>query len=196
LTAGNATDGWRRAGLEGVWRRSLTFHPDDRGSFAEIWRGTWGEDVPDLRGGAPVRQANLSRSAARVLRGLHVHRRQADVWVVLEGRALIGLVDIRPALTGDGAVLTETVDATAGDMLYLPEGVAHGFYARDPITLLYFVTNEYDGSDELGFAWDDPVAAVPWPDRTPILSPRDSTAPPLADLLAHLRGDDQQSVSR
>ena len=29
--------------------------------------------------------------------------------------------------------------------------------------LLYLVTNEYDGSDELGFAWDDPAAGVPWP---------------------------------
>ena len=31
------------------------------------------------------------------------------------------------------------------------------------------MTNEYDGSDELGFAWDDPAVAVPWPalDGTP-----------------------------
>ena len=25
------------------------------------------------------------------------------------------------------------------------------------------MTNEYDGSDELGFAWDDPAVAVDWP---------------------------------
>jgi dTDP-4-dehydrorhamnose 3,5-epimerase len=181
------TDGWRRGGLDGVWRRSLTFHGDERGSLAEIWRGSWGQGLPDLHGGVQVRQANLSRSAARVLRGLHVHRRQADVWVVLEGHALIGLVDVRPALAGDGEVRTETIDATAGDLLYLPDGVAHGFYARTPITLLYLVTNEYDGTDELGFAWDDPLAAVPWPDRMPILSPRDAAAPPLADLLSRLR---------
>ena len=29
--------------------------------------------------------------------------------------------------------------------------------------LIYLVTNEYDGSDELGFAWDDPAVGVPWP---------------------------------
>ena len=194
--SGDVTDGWRRAGLEGVWRRSLAFHPDDRGSFAEIWRSDEMRGLPGLPGGVAIRQANLSRSRAGVLRGLHVHRRQADLWIVLEGHPFIGLVDTRPAVQGTGDVRVETIDAVAGDALYLPEGVAHGFYARDPITLLYFVTNEYDGTDELGFAWDDPVAAVPWPDRTPILSPRDSAAPPLADLLAHLRGDDQQSVSR
>ena len=45
----------------------------------------------------------------------------------------------------------------------IPTGVAHGFLALEPLELLYLVTNEYDGSDELGFAWDDPLAGVPWP---------------------------------
>jgi dTDP-4-dehydrorhamnose 3,5-epimerase len=49
------------------------------------------------------------------------------------------------------------------------------------------VTNEYDGTDELGFAWDDPDAAVAWPEREPILSDRDRANPPLADLVARLR---------
>ena len=42
----------------------------------------------------------------------------------------------------------------------IPAGVAHGFLALEPLELLYLVTNEYDGSDELGFAWDDPTAGV------------------------------------
>ena len=51
----------------------------------------------------------------------------------------------------------------ADDWVVIPTGVAHGFLALDALELLYLVTNEYDGSDELGFAWDDPTAAVPWP---------------------------------
>jgi dTDP-4-dehydrorhamnose 3,5-epimerase-like enzyme len=56
------------------------------------------------------------------------------------------------------------------------------------------VTNEYDGSDELGFAWDDPAVGVPWPavsatsDGRPIVSPRDASNPSLAELVARLRG--------
>jgi len=55
------------------------------------------------------------------------------------------------------------------------------------------VTNGYDGSDELGFAWDDPLAAVPWPtvegtpDGRPILSGRDQTNPSLSELMGRLR---------
>jgi len=187
------TTGWQPTSLPGVRRRSLTFHPDDRGAFAELWREAWMKEL-GLTDAVAVRQANLSRSRPGVLRGLHVHQRQADLWMVVDGHPVVGLVDVRPALTGAGEPRAETIQAAPGDLLYLPEGVAHGFFARDELTLLYFVTNEYDGSDELGFAWDDPLAGVQWPDGQPILSPRDASAPPLADLLAQLREARQQNA--
>ncbi|MFV2064823.1 MAG: dTDP-4-dehydrorhamnose 3,5-epimerase family protein [Chloroflexota bacterium] len=173
---------WTPRGLPGVMERRIAFHPDDRGSFGELWRDSWSAPL-----GEPMRQANLSRSSARVLRGLHYHRRQADLWIVADGHPFIALVDVRPAVRGEGPPVVETIDAEPGQAFYLPSGIAHGFYARDPITLIYLVTNEYDGSDELGFAWDDAVASVPWPDQDPILSPRDADAPSLAELLESLR---------
>ncbi len=138
-------------------------------------------------------QANLSTSAAGVLRGLHLHRRQDDLWIVAEGRALVALVDVRPALAGTGPAVVETRELAADGWVSIPTGVAHGFLAIEPLQLVYLVTNEYDGSDELGFAWDDPAVAVPWPvleatpDGRPILSERDLTNPPLADLVVRLR---------
>jgi dTDP-4-dehydrorhamnose 3,5-epimerase len=174
---------WVDGPIEGVLKRHLAGHPDERGSFSEVWRESWTAGLGD-----PMRQANLSRSRARVLRGLHLHRRQADLWLVLEGQPFIALVDVRPALRGERPV-TEVLDGQPGDALYIPRGVAHGFYAREDISLLYLVTNEFDGSDELGFAWDDDQAAVPWPDAAPILSPRDAAAPSLADLVGRLRAE-------
>ena len=70
-----------------------------------------------------------------------------------------------------------------------------GSWPWTPLQLLYLVTNAYDGTDELGFAWDDPDAAVPWPaipqtpDGRPILSDRDRSNPSLADLVVRLRHD-------
>jgi dTDP-4-dehydrorhamnose 3,5-epimerase len=173
---------WQQAALAGVFRRSISFHPDERGSFGELWRDGWTAPL-----GAPMRQANLSRSAAGVLRGLHYHRHQADLWIVADGHPFIALVDVRPHIDGTGTAEVDTIEAAPGDAVYLPSGVAHGFYARDPMTLFYLVTNEYDGSDELGFAWDDPAVAVPWPDRAPTLSERDAAAPPLSTLIERLR---------
>jgi dTDP-4-dehydrorhamnose 3,5-epimerase len=76
----------------------------------------------------------------------------------------------------------------------IPVGVAHGFLALEPLELIYLVTNEYDGTDELGFAWDDPLAAVPWPalhmttDGRPVLSDRDRSNPSLRELVDRLLG--------
>jgi dTDP-4-dehydrorhamnose 3,5-epimerase len=171
----------------GVRFGSIARHADERGSFRELWRASAlpGEDFV---------QANLSTSAAGVLRGLHLHRRQTDLWVVTGGRAFVALVDVRPMLTRAGErPVVETRELGEDEWVTIPSLVAHGFLAIDPLQLVYLVTNEYDGSDEAGFAWDDPAVDVPWPtlrataDGRPIVSARDAANPPLADLAVLLR---------
>jgi dTDP-4-dehydrorhamnose 3,5-epimerase len=190
----------RPSTLPGVRYGAVTRHADARGSFRELWRAsafpslTTGE-TGALEGSEPrFVQANLSTSARGVLRGLHYHRRQLDYWVVVSGRALVALVDVRLVLSGTGdRPVVETRELAADDWVVIPAGVAHGFLALDPLELLYLVTNEFDESDEMGFAWDDPAVGVPWPavegtaDGRPILSERDRTNPPLEVLVASLR---------
>ncbi len=181
--------------IPGVRWGAVARHADERGSFRELWRAGW---FPDRAGtGAPEPpfvQANISTSAAGVLRGLHLHRHQLDYWVVAAGRALVALVDARPMLEGTGTrPIVETREIAADATVTIPAGVAHGFLALEPLQLAYFVTAEYDASDELGFAWDDALAAVPWPavadtlDGRPILSGRDRANPSLAKLVERLR---------
>ena len=108
----------------------------------------------------------------------------------------MALVDVRPVVARRGGACIETRELAADETVVIPTGVAHGFLALEPLELLYLVTNEYDGTDELGFAWDDPVVGVPWPhvtgtpDGRPILSDRDITNPPLAELVDQLREAD------
>ena len=175
--------------LPGVRYGAISRHADERGSFRELWRAG---DLPDEL----FVQANLSTSAAGVLRGLHLHRRQDDLWIVADGRAFVALVDVRPLLDGTGpTAVVETRELGPDESVVIPTGVAHGFLALAPLQLVYFVTNEYDGSDELGFAWDDPAVRVDWPvlpatsDGRPILSARDAANPSLAELLVRLRAD-------
>jgi dTDP-4-dehydrorhamnose 3,5-epimerase len=174
--------------LAGVSYGRVVRHADERGAFRELWRASsFGSEA-----GTFV-QANLSTSAPGVLRGLHYHRHQLDYWVVATGRAFVALVDVRPAIEGGGRAIVETRELARDEWVVIPVGVAHGFLALEPLEVLYLVTNEYDGSDELGFAWDDPGVAVPWPrlevtpDGLPILSDRDRSNPPLAELLERLR---------
>lgn len=186
--------------LPGVRYGAIERHADERGAFREVWReDAFGSIDPAAAGAAPDSmprfvQANLSTSTAGVLRGLHLHRRQLDHWLVTSGRAFVALVDVRPMLAGDAPGPTvETRELGPDDWVDIPIGVAHGFLALEPLDLLYLVTTPYDGSDELGFAWDDALAAVPWPpvtatpDGTPILSGRDRANPPLTELVRRLR---------
>jgi dTDP-4-dehydrorhamnose 3,5-epimerase-like enzyme len=163
-------------------------HADERGAFRELWRAS--DTAPGFV------QANLSTSTTGVLRGLHLHRRQLDRWVIGSGRAFVALVDTRPMLAGGQAPTVETRELGADDWVQIPPGVAHGFLALEPVDLIYLVTNEYDGTDERGFAWDDSLAAVPWPLPAPtpdgqrILSDRDRVNPSLAELVQRLRTGD------
>ena len=185
--------------IPGVRYGTVQRHADDRGAFRELWReSTVGGIEPPHAGAAPdveprFVQANLSTSSAGVIRGLHLHRRQLDRWVIGTGRAFVALVDTRPMLAGGEAPVVETRELAADDWVQIPAGVAHGFMALEAVDLIYLVTNEYDGSDEAGFAWDDPLAAVPWPlpaqtpDGRPILSGRDRSNPSLTALVERLR---------
>src|SRR5437764_63286 len=73
---------------DGVSVKALTMHRDGRGTVTEIYREMWGL-------GCHAVQFNAVTSAAGVLRGMHVHVRHADHVVLLAGRMLVGLHDMR-----------------------------------------------------------------------------------------------------
>jgi dTDP-4-dehydrorhamnose 3,5-epimerase len=188
--------------IPGVRYGTVERHADERGAFRELWRASTVGPIDAADAGAATGarpsfvQANLSTSSTGVIRGLHLHRHQLDRWVIGSGRAFIALVDTRPMLAGGPRPDVETRVLGADDWVQIPAGVAHGFMALEPVELVYLVTTEYDGSDERGFAWDDPLASVPWPlpaptpDGKPILSDRDRSNPSLTELVSHFRPGD------
>jgi dTDP-4-dehydrorhamnose 3,5-epimerase len=152
-----------------IWRPQV--HGDSRGRFVEVFRAA---SLPE-----PMAQSNHSRSAAGVLRGLHYHRHQADLWYLVTGRAQVGLADLR---AGAGVPVTHTfvLDGDTPTAVYVPPGVAHGYLALTEIDLIYWVTREYDPEDENGIAWDDPTLAIDWQlDGPPVVSERDTQNPRL-----------------
>jgi dTDP-4-dehydrorhamnose 3,5-epimerase len=164
--------------IDGVVLRPLSPHEDERGAFTETYRRDW------LPGAREMLQGNLSRSRAGVLRGPHFHRVQADYWVVVEGRAFVGLLDLRRGSPTEGARQAVTLEADHPAGLYIPPGVAHGFVAETDVALQYLVDAYHDGTDEFGIAWDDPDLGIAWPVTDPILSERDRGNPSLAAVLA------------
>jgi dTDP-4-dehydrorhamnose 3,5-epimerase len=90
----------------------------------------------------------------------------------------VGLADLRIRRERP-PVQTVVLDGDVPAALYIPPGVAHGFLALTDLDLIYFVSEEYDGTDEFGVAWNDPALGVPWDVDDPILSQRDRENPEL-----------------
>ncbi len=169
--------------IDGVQLAFLGAHADERGRFTEIFRKEW---FPQRTWDSI--QMNRSDSKAGVLRGLHYHFRQVDYWYLLSGSIRVGMVDLRPF--SSAYRMTATLDVSADDNMgiFIPVGVAHGFYALSDVTLLYVVDNYYDGGDEHGLAWNDPDLGPEWGvSVAPNLSARDAGNPLWRDIPAAQR---------
>ncbi|MDQ1488516.1 MAG: dTDP-4-dehydrorhamnose 3,5-epimerase [Actinomycetota bacterium] len=156
-------------------------HGDNRGRFVETFRKEW---VP---GAAEMVQANRADRKAGALVGLHYHLHQADYWYVPFGRAMVVLHDLRASSPTDEATLVLEIGEHDHRSVYIPPGVAHGFYAMTDMTITYLVDHYYNPDDELGVAWDDPALGVTWPTTTPELSGRDGSNPKRAEIAPNLR---------
>ena len=151
--------------LDGMVRFPLRRFEDERGWLMEIRRET---ALP-----RPTRQTNVSFSRVGVIRGLHHHKRQDDLFCCLRGTARVVVLDRET-----GEAFTEDIGDDNPVALYIPGRHAHGFEALTDLVFCYHVTEEYDPADpdEHGIPWDDPRVAHLWSTSSPILSERDTAA--------------------
>ena len=173
-------------GLDGVVIIEPRIHGDERGFFQESWKASsYGAH------GLPTAfaQANISRSAKGVLRGLHYQHRQPQgkLVSVLEGRIFDVAVDVRPGSASFGSWAGVELSSANHRQLFVPEGFAHGFIVLSDTALFhYHCTTEYSPQYEVAIAWNDPDIAVNWPREPLSVSDKDSRAPFLRDLPEHL----------
>jgi dTDP-4-dehydrorhamnose 3,5-epimerase len=174
--------GVERTAIEGLLVVRAPTLEDDRGFFRQTYVRSELEAV--LGRPLELRQANHSRSLARVLRGFHAEPWDKLVHVV-RGTAFCALADIRPDSATFGGVATFTIGDPPGERvrLFVPSGVANSFYAVTECDYLYDVTEEWrPGVAKPAVAWDDPTLGVDWPDPDPLLSEADRSNPTLAAL--------------
>jgi dTDP-4-dehydrorhamnose 3,5-epimerase len=88
------------------------------------------------------------------------------------------LLDLRPDSQTYCEWAAVTLTAADGAMVYIPEGVAHGFQTLEDITeVFYQISAPYCPESACGVRWDDPTFEIRWPIDRPILSRRDATFP-------------------
>ena len=158
------------------------FH-DERGWFLETFKKSlFAEILP----GIEFKQGNQSFSRKGALRGLHLQKQpyqQGKLVRVISGKVLDVIVDIRQDSATYGKWYSTILDAERQNMMYVPEGFAHGFYTLEDAVFSYMCTNEYNKESEEGIIWNDPDLNIDWQlDGEPNVSEKDLILPKLSEL--------------
>jgi dTDP-4-dehydrorhamnose 3,5-epimerase len=174
-------------GIEGAWVHVPQVHSDDRGSFAEVFRGA--EFAADLGYRLDVAQANCSVSRRGVIRGIHyadVPPGQAKYVTCVAGAILDVVVDLRVGSPTFGKWEAVQLDAATRRAVFLAEGLGHAFMAlTDGATALYLCSTPYAPGREHGVDPRDPSIGIAWPlEMEPVLSEKDAAAPTLDEALS------------
>ena len=172
--------------LDGVVLVEPQVHGDERGFFVETFsQDAWRELGVD----AEFVQHNHSRSSKGTLRGLHFQTEpgQAKLVRCARGAILDVAVDLRRGSPTFGRWEGHVLDDERHRQLFVPVGFGHGFAVlSDVADVTYLLSSIYDPATESGIAWDDPDVGVDWGVEDPLLSERDRSAPPLAEVADEL----------
>ena len=155
---------------------------DHRGVFVEMYKRS-AFAAAGIR--ASFVQDNYSSSVRGVLRGLHYQKApkaQGKLVAVLQGEIFDVVVDLRPGSPAYGRWTSAILSSSNRHMLYMPEGLAHGFcVVSEAADVVYKTTTEYAPELEAGIRWNDPQLNIRWPVVHPILSDKDANLPLLED---------------
>lgn len=120
------------------------------------------------------------------IRGMHLQappHAQAKLVRCTHGAIHDVMIDLRadsPTYKQWGAA---TLTAANRMMLYVPEGVAHGYQTlEDQTEVFYLLSGPYAPSSERGVRWNDPAFNVHWPETADVvINERDRTYPDFRD---------------
>ena len=160
--------------LPGCYEIQPKLIKDERGYFVK----TFHEEVFRQNGLVThFAEEYYSYSTKNVLRGLHFQvppMAHTKIVYCLSGKVLDVIVDLRRGSPTYGKHVTIDLDAEKANMVYIPQGLAHGFYVTGSHAILqYKVTTVYSPENDSGILWSS--VGIDWPDSHPIVSKRDQS---------------------
>lgn len=130
-----------------------------------------------------------SVSHRNVIRGLHFQLPPMDhvkLVYCVAGEVLDAVVDLRVGSATYGQYALFELSAAKANSIYIPKGMAHGFYTRSAqATMVYKVSTIYSPPHDEGVLWNS--AAIPWPTSDAVLSARDEGFLPLDQFVSPFR---------
>ncbi|MDT4969336.1 MAG: dTDP-4-dehydrorhamnose 3,5-epimerase [Acidobacteriota bacterium] len=150
---------------------------DERGFFARTWsQREW--EAQDLN--PRLVECNISFNRKKgTLRGLHYQAApdaQAKLVRCTLGSVYDVIVDLRPDSATFKKWFAAELTAENRRMLYVPEGLAHGFQTlEDDSEVFYQMSAYYAPESAAGIRWNDPAFGVEWPLPVEVIAPRDAS---------------------
>ena len=163
---------FNKTNIPGLFLISTFFQKDERGTFVKTFHKNEFE-AQGLK--ADFRESYYSESVRGVIRGMHFqlppHQHIKLVYATV-GEVLDVVVDLRKESPTFRQFQSFVISAENKMMLYIPEGLAHGFcVVSDNATMVYCTGTEYDKESDTGIRYDS--FGFNWPITSPILSARD-----------------------
>ena len=165
--------------LPGVFEIDLDPSRDERGFFAR----TWCEKEFEAHGLNPrLVQCNASFNHKKgTLRGMHYQDQpfpEAKIVRCTQGAIHDVVLDLRPDSPTFKNWVSVVLTAEKRNMIYVPEGCAHGFLTLEDRTEVFYQMSEfYHPELARGVRWDDPAFQIVWPGTIEVISERDRTYP-------------------
>ena len=149
---------------------------DERGFFARTWCA---REAAVLGLNTVTAQCSVSFNAKRgTLRGMHYQAppsEEAKLVRCTAGALYDVLLDVRPGSPTYKQWVAVELTAANHLMVYMPEGVAHGFQTlADDTEVFYQISAFYDDASARGVRWNDPAFKIEWPLGHPTISAKDS----------------------
>lgn len=175
-----------QTGIPGLLEVRARVFEDARGTFVKSFH----EEIFRRQGLTPRFVEEYHTTSHRgVLRGLHFQVPPADhakLVCCVHGEAVDVVVDLRAGSPTFGQHHLLTLDGRGATALYIPAGLAHGFYVTgETATLLYRVTSVYSPEHDAGIRWNS--CGIPWPGTSPIISARDAGLPTFQEFATPFR---------
>ena len=175
----------RETGIPGCYELQPIVRSDDRGKFVKTFHTEYFAEN-GLETNFPEQYYSVSRKG--VLRGMHFQlppHGHSKIVYCTAGIIVDVALDLRVGSPSYAEHISLELSAEKGNMLYLTEGLAHGFYSVTEATVAYNVSTVYNPESDAGILWSS--IGMDWSDPNPDLSERDTTFPNLNDFESPFR---------
>lgn len=152
---------------------------DHRGKFYRVYCE---KEFNQINNTKPI--VNINASTTKIkgsIRGMHFqYPPSAEIKIVkcIKGSIFDVAVDLRKGSPTYLDWVGKELSEKNMQVLYIPEGFAHGFQSlEDDVEIIYFVSEFYNSNKEGGIRYDDPKIGIDWPLEVTDISEKDKNQP-------------------